>query len=38
LMGLPANAFTSQIAEAAQGLMKKAAVESKNSEAIPSAS
>ncbi len=38
LMGLPANAFTSQIAEAAQNLMKKAAVDSKNSEAIQSAS
>lgn len=37
LMGLPAGAFTSPIAEAAQGLMKKAEVASKNSEATQSA-
>lgn len=37
LMGLPAGAFISPIAEAAQGLMKQAEGASKNSEATQSA-
>lgn len=38
LMGLPPGAFTHAITEEAQKFMQRAAVDSKNSEAIPSAS